>query len=122
MEREPRNSQPCVPLPSAVLRGSLEHGMLVCLGLLRRNPDCFDAAAAAWHARWCELQPGLGLRGSRAALAALEMMASGSEQRAGAQLLSRLCRRNGLDDVAAVLDAWLEKPSQLVDARHAVAA
>ena len=121
MEREPHNSKPCAPLPSAVLRGSLEHGMLVCLGLLRRNPDCFDPAAAAWHARWCEFQPGLGLRDSHAALAALEMM-SGSERREGARRLGSLCRGNGLDDVAAVLDAWVEERPQVVGSRDDIAA
>jgi hypothetical protein len=121
MEGEPHNSKPCVPLPSAVLRGSLEHGMLVCLGLLERDRDCFDPAAAAWHARWCAFQPGLGLRDSHAALAALEMM-SGRERRRGARRLSSLCRANGLDDVAAVLDAWIEKPSQAVRAHHDIAA
>jgi hypothetical protein len=95
--------------------------MLVCLGLLKRDPDCFDPAAAAWHARWCEFQPGLRIRDSHAALAALEMM-SGGERRRGARRLSSLCRTNGLDDVAAVLDAWIEKRSQLVRARHDIAA
>lgn len=95
--------------------------MLVCLGLLERDPARFDSAAAAWHARWCAFQPGLGLADSRAALAALEMM-SGRERRRGARLLSRLCRTNGLDDVAAVLDACIENPSRAVSARDDVAA
>jgi len=135
MEREPQSysshadraptadetPNPCLPLPSAVLRGSLEHGMLVCLGLLERNPGCFEQAAAAWHARWCEVQPGVGLEESHAALAALEMM-SGRERRRGARRLSSLCRTEGLDDVAAVLDAWIEKSSRAAHPRHHVAA
>jgi len=93
--------------------------MLSCLGLLKRNPGCFEPAAAAWHARWCEFQPGIGLEDSHAALAALEMM-SGPEGRRGARRLSNLCRTEGLDEVAAVLEAWIEEPSRA--AREHVAA
>jgi hypothetical protein len=95
--------------------------MLVCLGLLKHDPGCFEAAAAAWHARWCTFQPGVGLEESRAALAALEMM-SGREGRRGARRLSNLCRTEGLDDVAAVLEAWIEEPSRAACAREHVAA
>jgi hypothetical protein len=94
--------------------------MLVCLGLLERNPGCFEQVAAAWHARWCEFQPGVGLEQSHAALAALEMM-SGRERRRGARRLSSLCRTEGLDDVAAVLDAWIESSRGARDPHHVAA-
>jgi hypothetical protein len=38
----------CDPLPSAVVRGSLEHGLLVCLALLDHDRACFEPAAVAW--------------------------------------------------------------------------
>src|SRR5215217_9198725 len=107
--------RPCVPLPSAVIRGSLEHGLLVCLGRLERNPDCFESAAVAWHARWCEEVPGARIPESRAVLAALEAL-GGADPTAGARVLRDLCQQEHLEGLTAVLDHWLEPQ------RHALAA
>lgn len=93
-------------IPSAVLRGSLEHGMLVCLGLLASpDPNGFEAAAVAWHARLCHELPGCSFDESGIALSALESLA-GPEPRPAAAALADLCRAHGLDDVSAVLDRW----------------
>jgi hypothetical protein len=99
---------PCDPLPSAILRGSLDGGLLVCLGLLRRAPERFEAAAVAWHARWCEALPGVGIDESRAALAALKAF-EGSDPSSGALALRAHCERHGLDKLTAVIDAWLSR-------------
>jgi hypothetical protein len=98
---------PCVPLPSAVVRGSLEHGLLVCLGRLNRDPDCFEAVAVAWHARWCEKVPGTRIPESRAVLSALEAL-GGADPSAGARALRGLCQEHQLQDLTAVLDHWLD--------------
>jgi hypothetical protein len=106
---------PCLPLPSAVVRGSLEHGLLICLGLLNRDPDCFEPAAVAWHARWCQQVPGARIAESRAALSALEALA-GVDPAAGARTLRGLCQQHQLQDLTAVLDHWLEGRGQRVAA------
>ena len=103
---EPATS-PCVPLPSAVVRGSLVNGLLICLGQLHRDPDCFEAAAVAWHARWCEQLPGARIPESRAVLSALEAL-GGADPSAGARALRDLCQEHQLRDLTAVLDDWLE--------------
>jgi hypothetical protein len=102
-------------LPGAVVRGSLDDGMKVCLGLLESDPERFELAAVAWHTRWCAFQACVPFADSRAALAALEAL-SGQESAAAARALSRACRDVGLDEVAAVLDAWREERSEAVTA------
>jgi hypothetical protein len=106
---------PCDPLPSAVVRGSLEHGLLVCLGFLNHDRDCFEPAAVAWHARWCETVPGARIAESRAVLSALEAL-RGDDPPAGARALRGLCQEHQLHDLTAVLDHWLEGRSQPVTA------
>jgi hypothetical protein len=98
---------PCDPLPSAVVRGSLEHGLLVCLGFLSHDRDCFEPAAVAWHARWCETVAGARIAESRAVLSALEAL-GGADPPAGARALRGLCRQHQLQDLTAVLDHWLD--------------
>jgi hypothetical protein len=105
----------CDPLPSAVVRGSLEHGLLVCLGFLNHDRDCFEPAAVAWHARWCETVRGARIAESRAVLSALEAL-GGADPSAGARALRDLCQRHQLQGLTAVLDHWLEGRSQLVAA------
>jgi hypothetical protein len=96
------------PLPSAVVRGSLADGLTVCLGLLARDPARFEPAAVAWHRRWCAELPGIGFAESRAALTALEGLNT-SDPVAAARALRASCRRDGLEDVEEVVDAWLER-------------
>jgi hypothetical protein len=105
-------------LPSAVVRGSLEDGLMVCLGLLVRDPDRFEPAAVAWHGRWCAELPGIGFAEARAALSALEAL-SGADPSAAGEALRAACRRRGLDGVATVLEAWLERRPPPVAARPA---
>jgi hypothetical protein len=100
------SDRPCVPLPSAVVRGSLAHGLLVCLGRLNRDPDCFEAMAVAWHARWCETVPGARIAESRAVLSALEAL-RGVDPSVGVRALRDLCHQRRLEDLTAVLDDWL---------------
>jgi hypothetical protein len=88
----------------------LEDGMMVCLGLLAEERDRFEPAAVAWHARWCASLPGVSFAQSRAALCALEDL-MGPQPSAGALALSDVCRSRGVEDVASVLDTWLEARS-----------
>ena len=94
-------------LPSAVVHGSLEDGLKVCLGLLAGDPERFEPAAVAWHARWCAFQPGLPFSEARGVLAALEGLA-GADAPAAARALAASCRQHDFDEVAAVLERWLE--------------
>jgi hypothetical protein len=105
----------CDTLPSAVVRGSLEHGLLVCLGLLNHDRDCFEPAAVGWHARWCETVPGARIAESRAVLSALEALGC-ADPSVGARALRALCQQHQLQGVTAVLDHWLEGRSQPVAA------
>ena len=94
------------PLPTAVVRGSLRDGLLVCLGLLATDPERFEQAAVVWHRRWCAEQPELGFAESRAALSALEAL-DGPDPEAAAAALRAVCPQT--DGVDEVLDAWLER-------------
>jgi hypothetical protein len=98
----------CDPLPSAVVRGSLEHGLLVCLGLLTHDRECFEPAAVVWHARWCEMVPGARIAESRAVLSALEAL-GGDDPSAGARALRDRCGQHQLHGLTVVLDHWLEQ-------------
>jgi hypothetical protein len=97
------------PVPSAVIRGSLRDGLLVCLGLLATDPERFERAAVVWHRRWCAEQPGIGFAESRAALSALEAL-PGSDPAAAAAALRSACPRT--EGVEEVLNAWLERDSR----------
>ena len=103
-------------VPSAVVRGSLDDGLKVCLGLLARDPDRFEQAAVVWHRRWCAHLSGIGFAESRAALSALQGL-SGRDPTAAGRELRATCLRHKLDDVAAVLDAWLDRDPRSVVAK-----
>jgi hypothetical protein len=78
----------CVPLPSAVVHGSREHGLLVCLGLER--------AAVTWHVRRCQKVP--GARMSRAVPSAREALGVRIRPPARAALRG-LCQQRRLQDL-----------------------
>jgi hypothetical protein len=99
------------PVPSAVLRGSLHDGLLVCLGLLATDPERFERAAVVWHRRWCEEQPEVGFAESRAVLSALEAMSYSEPEAAAADLLAACPETEGVKEV---LDGWLERASRHV--------
>ena len=109
---------PRQPLPSAVVHGSLEDGLTVCLALLTREPDRFEPAAVVWHRRWCAQVSGIGFVESRAALSALEAL-TGPDPAAAGRALRAACLRHGLDEVASVIDAWLDRGSRSEQARLA---
>jgi hypothetical protein len=92
------------PVPSAVSRGSLRDGLLVCLRLLDTDPERFERAAVVWHRRWCAEQAGIGFEESRAALEALEGL-GGNEPEAAAAALREACRQT--EGVDGVLREWL---------------
>ena len=94
------------PVPSAVLRGSLRDGLLVCLGLLATNPERFERAAVVWHRRWCAQQPEVGFAESRAVLSALEALSCSDPVAAAADLLAACPETDGVQEV---LDGWLER-------------
>jgi hypothetical protein len=97
------------PVPSAVLRGSLRDGLLVCLGLLAKDPERFERAAVVWHRRWCAERPGIGFAESRAVLSALEALSSSDPEAAAADLLAACPETQGVEEV---LDGWLEQRSR----------
>jgi hypothetical protein len=96
------------PLPTAVTRGSLDDGLRICLGLLEHDPERFEAAAVAWHRRWCAELPGIGFAESQSALSALAALTE-SDPAAAGKSLRTICRDHALDKSASVLDAWLKQ-------------
>jgi hypothetical protein len=89
------------------VHGSLEAGITVCLAFLSHDPRRFEAAAVAWHARWCRAAGPVAFADSAAVLQALEDLA-GPDPAGAALELAQRCRTHGFDGVAAVLDAWRE--------------
>jgi hypothetical protein len=98
----------CRPVPSAVLRGSLRDGLLVCLGLLATDPERFERAAVVWHRRWCAERPGIGFAESRAALSALEALPGSAPEAAAVRLRAACPQTEGVEEV---LNVWLERQS-----------
>jgi hypothetical protein len=97
-----------VRVPSAVSHGSLEDGMIVCLGLLKNDPERFERVALTWYARWCASNIGASFAECRAVLASLEAL-GGPNPAAAARELSAVCRECGSDGLVSVLDAWLAR-------------
>lgn len=96
------------PLPTAVTRGPLDDGLRICLSLLEHDPERFEAAAVAWHRRWCAELPGIGFAESQSALSALSAL-KGNDPAVAGESLRAACRDHALDKSALVLDAWLVK-------------
>jgi hypothetical protein len=104
-------------IPSAVARGSLDHGLMFLLGLVDRDPELFERAAVAWHARWCRHVPDVDFRKSRAVLEALEMLQQ-DDAAAAATRLGEQCHQCGLEDLEAILQQWADgRPQPLLGAR-----
>lgn len=103
-----------IPLavPSAVARGSLCDGLVMCLALLRSDPERFEHTAAVWHSRWCAQTPGVGFAESRALLDALESLACADPETAARALRSACRDTEGVDEV---IDDWLAKPRHAAD-------
>jgi hypothetical protein len=85
-----------------VVRGSLDHGLLFLLSLVDRDPQLFERAAVAWHARWCRHVPDVDFRKSRAVLDALEAL-RGDDPAAAATQLREQCHECGLEDLETIL-------------------
>ena len=100
--RDPQSDR----VPTAVARGPLDDGLMVCLGLLASDPGRFEPAAVAWHGRWCGENVGVHFAQARAVLSALEAL-NGSDPLAAGAALGAACRRAGCDDLASTVDAWL---------------
>ena len=97
------------PVQSAVLRGPLRDGLLVCVGLLATDPERFERAAVVWHRRWCAEHPGIGFAESRAVLSALEALSCSDPEEAATDLLAACPETEGINEV---LDGWLERQSR----------
>ncbi|HET8673016.1 MAG TPA: hypothetical protein VFL87_05245 [Thermoleophilaceae bacterium] len=88
-------------------RVSLDYALEILL-TWRCDSARYDAGAVAWQARLAGYAPGLTLDEAARALAALGQLGGPSPER-GAYALRALCRKHGLDEVAGVLDRWLER-------------
>jgi hypothetical protein len=84
-----------------------DEALRVLLGW-RDDPARFDAGAVAWHARLVGHAADLTLADAECSLATLRGLRGPAPEWA-ARRLSELSRRYGLDDVAAVLDDWIEQ-------------
>ncbi len=88
-------------------RVSLDSALEILL-TWRCDSTRFDAGAVAWQSRFAGYAPGLTLEEAGRTLAALGQLGGPSPER-GAYALRAVCRKHGLDDVADVLDRWLEQ-------------
>jgi hypothetical protein len=114
VQRELRRSRRVPDSPRFPTRGlerlprvAQDEALVVLLGW-RDDPQRFDAGAVAWHARLAGHAADLTLVDSECALTALRGLRGPAPEWA-ARRLSELTRRYALDDVAAVLDAWVEQ-------------
>jgi hypothetical protein len=88
-------------------RVSLDQALEILL-TWRYDTGRFDSGAVTWQARLVGYAPRLSLDEAASALDALSEL-GGCNPELGAFTLRALCRRHGLEDVARVLDAWLEE-------------
>ena len=114
VQRELRRSRPVARSPRFAARGlerlpriAQDEALRVLLGW-RDDPVRFDAGAVAWHARLAGHAADLTLADAEHALATLRALRGPAPEWA-ARRLSELCKRYGLDDVAGVLDDWVEE-------------
>lgn len=61
---------------------------------LESEPDAFEAAAVAWHERWCAELPGIRFADAHAVLSALEAL-SGPDPIPACRALHTRSRRHG---------------------------
>ena len=106
------NSQIRIPVPSAVARGSLCDGLIVCLALAVSDPERFEHVAVVWHSRWCAQTPEVGFAESRAVLDALESLAE-VDPAAAARALGSACGEG--EGLLEVIDGWLAKRDLAAD-------
>ena len=92
-------------------RAPLDDELRTCLTYLEEAPERFEQAAVAWHARWSCAATQLTLADSLVALGAVQALA-GPGSMPAADALRTLSTRHGLDEVAAVLSAWVGRVSQ----------
>jgi hypothetical protein len=88
-------------------RVSLDEALEILL-TWRYDTGRFESGAVAWQARLAGYAPRLSLEESAVAVDALSEL-GGCNPELGAYSLRALCRRHGLEDVARVLDGWLEE-------------
>jgi hypothetical protein len=88
-------------------RVSLDEALEILL-TWRYDSARFDAGAVAWQARLAGYLPSLSLEEAGGALEALREL-GGCNPELGALGLRALCRRHELEDVARVLDSWLDE-------------
>jgi hypothetical protein len=84
----------------------LADALSLLLLALDKQPWRFETAAPRWHARLCA-EARLTLPEAQPALAALQALA-GQGTAGGGQALVAICDLHDLDDVAGVLDTWLD--------------
>jgi hypothetical protein len=98
-------------LPSAVVRGSLEHGLLFCLGLRAKAVDEYELAAVAWHARWCSEHAAAGYDDARSVLDALELI-GGDDPHEGVRSLRDALSRWDDRHLTQILDDWIARQAR----------
>ena len=87
-------------------RLSLAGALAVCLVFRDHDRERYERAAVRWLARLCQETPGVAIRDAQLALAALAALTAPARHGA-ARALAELAEAHGHDDVAQILDAWL---------------
>ena len=90
-------------------RVSLADALAVCLVYRDRDPPRFERAAVRWHARFCRETAGVAVQDAQLALAAIAAL-TGPARHGAARVLAEIAEAYGHDDVAQVLEDWLDDP------------
>jgi len=88
-------------------RLSLADALAVCLVFRDHDHDHYERAAVRWLSRFCQETSGVAVRDAQLALAALTAL-TGPARHGAARVLAELAEAYDRDDVAQVLDKWLE--------------
>ena len=88
-------------------RLSLADALAVCLVFRDSDRERYERAAVRWHARFCHETAGVTVQDAQLALAALTAL-TGPARHGAARVLAELAEAYGHDDVAQILDEWLD--------------
>ena len=97
-------------LAAEIPKVALADALALLLLALDEQPWRFDIAASRWHGRLCT-EARLTLEEAQLALAGLHAL-GGPGATAGAEALSLLCERHGLNDSMEVLNRWVSRCDQ----------
>lgn len=106
-----RRPVPPTLVTAAVLelgRLSLADALAVCLVFRNHDRERYERAAVRWFGRFCRETPGVAVRDAQLALASLAALTGPARRHGAARVLAELAESYDRDDIAQVLEEWLE--------------